>query len=105
MAEIFQLLGVAGTIIVACAYVPQIWHLAKEHCSAGVSVKAWLLWLLASILIFSHALNVYDIVFITLQIINMASIVLTIILAKRYKLMVCASHELPNVHEKHVRNS
>jgi PQ loop repeat len=35
-----QLLGLAGTGIVAAAYIPQIRHLIKEHCSAGISMIA-----------------------------------------------------------------
>lgn len=101
MSEIFQLFGFIGTIIVAIAYLPQIIHLAKEHCSAGVSIRAWLLWLLASVLIFLHAFNIFDAVFMSLQIVNIVAIVLIILLAKRYKRMVCAIHELPSVHEKH----
>ena len=94
MSEIFQLLGFAGTVIVAVAYLPQILHLTKEHCSAGVSVRAWVLWLLASALIFTHAFDVFDYVFMALQVVNIVAIVLIIVMAKRYTRMVCASHKV-----------
>jgi len=32
-----QVLGFLGTGLVAMAYIPQIRHLIKEHCSAGIS--------------------------------------------------------------------
>lgn len=98
MSHASEIAGFAGTLIVAIAYLPQIIHLAKEHCSAGVSLNAWLLWLLGSVLIFSHTLNVMDIVFITLQTVNIVGILLTILLSKRYTKMVCASHKT-NMHE------
>lgn len=37
--------GYAGTAVMIGAYVPQIWHLHREHCSAGISVRAYALWI------------------------------------------------------------
>lgn len=90
----FQILGLVGAVVVAIGYLPQIHHLAKEHCSAGVSIIAWRLWLLSSVLIFSHAFAVFDLVFITLQTVQIVAIILIISLAKRYKGMACAIHRL-----------
>jgi hypothetical protein len=39
----FESLGVIGIALSMVAYVPQISHLAREHCSAGVSRRAWAL--------------------------------------------------------------
>ena len=50
-----QLLGFLGTAIVAAAYIPRIHHLVKEHCSAGISMNAYSLWCVASILFLVHA--------------------------------------------------
>src|SRR4051794_7715831 len=36
-----QLPGIVGTLIVIAGYVPQVRHLIKEHCSAGVSTPAF----------------------------------------------------------------
>ena len=36
----FELLGIVGIAISVAAYVPQVVHLGREHCSAGVSSKA-----------------------------------------------------------------
>jgi uncharacterized protein with PQ loop repeat len=88
----FEILGLAGVAINCFAYVPQIVHLAKEHCSAGVSVKAWMLWFLASFLISFHAFRVLDVVFLTLQSVNMIAITLIIVLSKRYQNMFCERH-------------
>ena len=48
---IFELLGITGISIGVVAYVPQVVHLAREHCSAGVSGRAWAMWLTSSLLI------------------------------------------------------
>jgi len=32
-----QLIGFFGTTLAGIAYVPQVIHLSKEHCSAGIS--------------------------------------------------------------------
>lgn len=89
-----EFLGFVGAVMVAVGYVPQIRHLAREHCSAGVSIAAWQVWLLSSVLIFSHALEVFDLVFITLQTVHIVAIILIISLAKRYNGMTCEVHRL-----------
>ena len=40
--SVFELLGVAGIAISMLAYVPQVVHLGREHCSAGISRRRWL---------------------------------------------------------------
>jgi lipid-A-disaccharide synthase-like uncharacterized protein len=92
MRQLTQVLGFAGTVTVAVGYLPQILHLAREHCSAGVSVRAWQIWLLSSVLIFSHALEVFDPVFLTLQTVNSVAIISIISLATRYQGQTCATH-------------
>lgn len=92
--KLSEILGFVGAVIVAMGYLPQIHHLAKEHCSAGVSISAWQIWLLSSVLIFSHAFEMFDLVFITLQTVHIVAIILIISLAKRYRGMTCALHRL-----------
>lgn len=92
MRQTFEIFGAVGTLVVAIAYLPQIVHLAKEHCSAGVSGNAWTLWLVGSCLIYAHALTGRDIVFIALQTVNVVAIALIVWLARRYANMICASH-------------
>ena len=92
-AQVTSVLGFIGTILVAIAYLPQIGHMARERCSAGVSVKAWYLWLLSGLLIATHAFAVLDTVFIALQVVNILAIATVIVLAKRYQGMACQSHQ------------
>ena len=94
MSELFRVLGFVGTIIVAIGYMPQIRHLAREHCSAGISASAWWIWLVSSVLILTHAWSVFDLVLIALQTVNLVAIAVTIYLAKRYEGMICAFHRL-----------
>jgi lipid-A-disaccharide synthase-like uncharacterized protein len=94
MGQVSQVLGFLGTVTVAIGYLPQIRHLARERCSAGVSVVAWQIWLLASLLIFSHALQMVDLVFIVLQGVHIVAIVSIIFLARRYRGLTCTFHRL-----------
>jgi PQ loop repeat len=48
MANLLSVIGYIGTGLVIGAYAPQISHLWTEHCSAGISERAYALWALAS---------------------------------------------------------
>lgn len=90
--DLSQLLGFVGTAIVIIAYLPQITHLIKEHCSAGTSLRAYLLWFIASLLLFSRAFMIRDAVFITLQISNLILIGIIMSYTYKYRTGVCQSH-------------
>jgi lipid-A-disaccharide synthase-like uncharacterized protein len=87
-----ELVGFAGISVSALAYAPQVIHLAREHCSAGVSVRAWAMWLAGSLLVGVVALERRDPVFIALQLSTLASAAVIVMLARRYRGMRCASH-------------
>jgi lipid-A-disaccharide synthase-like uncharacterized protein len=91
---LFELLGIAGIAISVLAYVPQVVHLVKEHCSAGVSRRAWALWLLSSVLIGALAFHRRDLVFALLQISSLTSAAIILLLAQRYRGMACETHAL-----------
>jgi hypothetical protein len=88
----FELLGIAGISIGVSAYVPQVVHLWREHCSAGVSARAWAMWLTSSTLIGALALHRHDPVFIALQASSLASTAVIVLLAHRYRGMTCEAH-------------
>jgi lipid-A-disaccharide synthase-like uncharacterized protein len=94
MTSFTEILGILGTVAVAVGYLPQIRHLARERCSAGVSIVAWEVWLLASLLILSHAFAMFDLVFITLQGVQIVAIASIISLARRFRGMTCTFHRL-----------
>jgi lipid-A-disaccharide synthase-like uncharacterized protein len=88
----FELLGIAGISIGVVAYVPQVVHLAREHCSAGVSLRAWAMWLTSSLLVGALALQRHDPVFIALQASSLTSAAVILLLTHRYRGMVCEAH-------------
>ena len=90
----FEFLGVAGIAISMLAYLPQVVHLAREHCSAGVSRRAWAMWLVSSLLVGTLAVHRGDVVFIPLQLSTLTSAAVILTLAHRYRGMVCEVHAL-----------
>ena len=88
----FEILGVTGIAFSVCAYVPQVIHLWREHCSAGVSTRAWAMWLASGVLIGLLALHRGDPVFILLQVSSLTSAAVILLLARRYRGMSCETH-------------
>ena len=85
MALIIQIVALLATIVVAIGYLPQIVHLWKEHCSAGISISAWVCWVLASILFYSHAISIMDPVFITLLSVQLIAQLAIVALTRKYQ--------------------
>lgn len=46
--EVAAFLGIG---LAAAAYLPQILHLSRAHCSAGISRAAFSMWFLAALLV------------------------------------------------------
>ena len=55
-----QILGFSATGLVIVGYIPQIVHLIKERCTAGLSISAFSLWSMASLLFLIHAAMIAD---------------------------------------------
>jgi uncharacterized protein with PQ loop repeat len=89
---VFELLGIAAISIGVLANVPQVVRLWREHCSAGVSARAWAMWLTSSLLIGALALHRHDPVFVALQASNLTCAALIVLLAHRYRGMTCGAH-------------
>lgn len=68
--NVIATLGFIGAVISGCAYIPQIYHLIKERCTAGLSKKAFGLWLVSSVLVLIDAIYVGAAVFIFLTIVQ-----------------------------------
>jgi len=88
----FELLGLIGIAISVLAYLPQVVHLARQHCAAGVSGRAWAMWLASSLLVGALALHRHDAVFVLLQLSTIASATVILFLVHRYRGMICAAH-------------
>jgi len=89
LMRLSQVLGLVGTCIVAPAYIPQIRHLIKEHCSAGISIRAYSLWFLAALFFLAYAGMIGDIVFIVAQVLNLVAICAIVIYVKKYENKLC----------------
>jgi len=84
--------GSAGILLVLVAFLPQIFHLVKEHCAAGISVWAFSIWWVASLLLLVHAVGINDVVFIVLQCYQFMANAVIVLYAKRYEHVLCEHH-------------
>ena len=84
-----ELIGLSGASLAGYAYLPQIRHLIQERCSAGISRHAFLLWLLASVLMTFHAVLLPALVFIVLGGVQIGAISVILFYSARYRGLVC----------------
>jgi hypothetical protein len=87
-----QIGGFAGAGLAGAAYVPQISHLIRARCSAGISRLAFGVWLLSSLLITARAVAIGAGVFMVLGAIQIAATALIVVCAARYKDTPCPVH-------------
>lgn len=87
-----QIAGFIGVPLAGAAYVPQIWHLVRAQCSAGISRLAFGLWLGASLLVTTHALATGARVFIALGGVQIAATTVILIYATKYASFTCRTH-------------
>lgn len=92
MSDLFQWLGFAGIALSCLAYLPQVVHVVKEHCAAGVSVRAWTMWLVAGLLLGARAVRKGDTVFSVLQAVNVVAAGTIAALGQRYRCGRCSAH-------------
>lgn len=89
-----EIIGFLGSGLVIWAYVPQIRHLIQEHCSVGISRRAYVLWFIAALLLLMHAIMIHDTVFIFLQTANALLTLMILMYAGKYKDGVCPTHRM-----------
>jgi hypothetical protein len=87
-----EIAGYVGAGLAGAAYVPQISHLIRARCSAGVSRLAFGVWLLSSFLVVARAIAVQAGVFIALGVIQIAATAIIVFYATRYRDMSCPNH-------------
>lgn len=83
-----------GTVLVAIAYIPQITHLIAKHCAYGISVKAWLLWFLATLLILPHTIFVGDRALIFLVSTHALAISFIVVFSYFHQDRICEKHKI-----------
>lgn len=91
---LIEIIGFIGSGLVIWAYVPQIKYLIKDHCSAGISRRAYALWFIAAPLLLIHAVMIRDTVFIFLQAANVLLTLVILIFAGKYKKGICPTHKI-----------
>ena len=89
-----QIGGFVGAGLAGAAYIPQISHLIRARCSAGISRLAFGVWLLASLLVTARAIAIHAGVFIALGAIQTVATALIMLYAARYKDRSCPIHRL-----------
>jgi uncharacterized protein with PQ loop repeat len=87
-----QIGGFVGAGLAGAAYIPQISHLIRARCSAGISRLAFAVWLLSSLLITARAIAIHAGVFIVLGAIQIVATALIMLYAARYKDRSCPIH-------------
>jgi len=87
-----QIGGFVGAGLAGAAYLPQISHLIRARCSAGISRLAFAVWLLSSLLITTRAVAIGAGVFIVLGAIQIVATALIVVCAARYKDTPCPVH-------------
>ena len=87
-----QIGGFVGAGLAGAAYVPQIFHLIRARCSAGISRLAFAVWLLSSLLITARAVAIGAGVFIVLGATQIVATALIVVCAARYKDTPCPVH-------------
>ena len=92
MLSITEIAGFAGAGLAGAAYVPQISHLIRARCSAGISRLAFEAWLLASVLTTVRAIAIGAGVFIVLGGIQIVATALIMLCAARYQDTPCPAH-------------
>ena len=85
-------LGFAAIALCVLAYLPQIIHLLKEHCSAGLDPKAYCMWVISSALLLTYSIAKNDPVFISLQGYQTGAGALIFYFCLRYKGQRCEEH-------------
>jgi uncharacterized protein with PQ loop repeat len=93
MLRATQIAGFVGVALAGAAYLPQIWHLVRVHCSAGISRFAFCVWLGASLLVTTHAIATRAGVFIVLGGVQIAATTAILLFATKYASSYCGGHE------------
>lgn len=92
MSISIEWLGFTAITLSVLAYLPQIIHLIKEHCSAGLSPRAYCMWLVSSVLLLTYSIVKEDPVFITLQGYQAGAGALIFYFCLKYKGQLCEEH-------------
>lgn len=88
----FEWIGFAGIALSVVAYLPQVIHLIRERCSAGLSAWAYCMWMAAAVLLLVYAIMRDDPVFISLQSYQAGACALILYYCVKYRGQFCEDH-------------
>lgn len=97
MHAIFEQIGFIGAAIAGAAYLPQIIHMFREKCTYGLSLKAFSLWCVSSVMITAHAIAIAAPVFITLGVIQIVATSIIVGYTITHKDAVCTFHNVATI--------
>jgi uncharacterized protein with PQ loop repeat len=87
-----EIAGFIGVGLAGAAYIPQIWHLVRVHCAAGISRFAFCLWLGATLLVTTNAIATRATVFIVLGGVQIVATTLILLYTTKYRSTYCVGH-------------
>lgn len=91
-ASIISSLGFVGAVLGGYAYLPQILHLIREKCSAGISPRAYAIWTFSSALVLTNALYIRSPVFIFICSVQLISSAIILTFGIKNRNHACESH-------------
>ena len=89
-----EIAGYVGAALAGAAYVPQISHMVRERCVAGISRPAFLVWFVASALILVRALATDEMVFVVLAGLQTAATGFISLYVSAHRGCYCDTHAL-----------
>ena len=92
-----QVLGLLGIALGLLGYLPQILHLLRQQCSAGISMQAYFIWLSAAVLLLVHALMINDEVSILLQSLGAGLDLISVYFGTKYRGRMCPLHRVRGI--------
>ncbi len=105
MRQATEVAGFIGVGLAGAAYVPQITHLIRAHCSAGISRIAFGAWLVSSLLVTTRAVAIRANVFVVLGAVQILATAIICVYARIYENSFCDLHtpRIPDPKPRQVR--
>lgn len=85
-------IGFFACAMIAVAYLPQLYHMYRAKCTAGVNKTAYFMWAVASLALCIYAVYISDVVFILLHGYQLAATTFIFILAVKNGDCKCEEH-------------
>lgn len=100
MHAMYEQLGIIGAIVSGVAYLPQITHMIRGRCTYGLSLSAFMLWLIAAVLITIHAIAIAASAFILLGVIQITASFIIVAYCLSHQGEYCTFHAKPLKHRR-----